>query len=67
MQQEPRIQPLLVFDLDGTLADTAVDLVATLNAILAGEGLSGLGFDEARAMVGAGRGPWFNAASPPMA
>ncbi|WP_026608163.1 HAD-IA family hydrolase [Methylocapsa acidiphila] len=54
MQQDASIQPLLVFDLDGTLADTACDLVATLNAILAGEGLSGLGFDEARAMVGAG-------------
>jgi phosphoglycolate phosphatase len=46
--------PLLVFDLDGTLADTAGDLVATLNAILAREGLSPLATAEARAMVGAG-------------
>lgn len=46
--------PLLVFDLDGTLADTAGDLVATLNVILAREGLPGLGFEEARALVGGG-------------
>ncbi len=49
MQQVSNTPPLLVFDLDGTLADTAGDLVATLNAILAREGLSGLGFAEARA------------------
>jgi len=48
------MQPILVFDLDGTLADTAGDLVSTLNAILEREGLSGIAFDEARAMVGAG-------------
>lgn len=54
MQQDSRIRPLLVFDLDGTLADTAGDLVSTLNAILEREGLAGIGFDEARAMVGAG-------------
>lgn len=54
MQQEPQIQPLLIFDLDGTLADTAGDLVSTLNAILAREGLSSIAYDEARAMVGAG-------------
>jgi phosphoglycolate phosphatase len=47
-------QPLLVFDLDGTLADTAGDLVATLNAILQREGYSGIAAAEARAMVGGG-------------
>ena len=31
--------PTLVLDLDGTLADTAPDLAATLNVILAREGL----------------------------
>ena len=31
--------PIAVFDLDGTLADTAGDLVATLNVILHQEGL----------------------------
>ncbi len=46
--------PLLVFDLDGTLADTAVDLVSTLNAILTREGLAAISFQEGRAMVGSG-------------
>jgi len=46
--------PLLIFDLDGTLADTAGDLVNTLNVILAREGLANIGFAEARAMVGGG-------------
>ncbi len=52
MQQNPRA--LLVFDLDGTLADTAGDLVAALNVILAREGLSGIAIANARAMVGGG-------------
>lgn len=46
--------PLLVFDLDGTLADTAGDLVATLNVILAREGLAAIELVQARAMVGGG-------------
>lgn len=46
--------PLLVFDLDGTLAETAPDLVATLNMILNREGLRPLPFETARAMVGGG-------------
>jgi phosphoglycolate phosphatase len=46
--------PLLVFDLDGTLADTAGDLVATLNHILAREGLAPLTLEAARNMVGMG-------------
>jgi phosphoglycolate phosphatase len=52
MQQNPRA--LLVFDLDGTLADTAGDLVAALNVILAREGLAGIAVADARAMVGGG-------------
>jgi phosphoglycolate phosphatase len=52
MQQNPRA--LLVFDLDGTLADTAGDLVAALNVILAREGLAGIAVANARAMVGGG-------------
>lgn len=52
--QQKRPSPLLVFDLDGTLADTACDLVSTLNVILAREGLSGVDFAQARAMVGGG-------------
>jgi phosphoglycolate phosphatase len=46
--------PLLVFDLDGTLADTAEDLVATLNWILAREGLAPVTLGQARKMVGMG-------------
>ena len=52
MQHSPRA--LLVFDLDGTLADTAGDLVAALNVILAREGLAGIAVANARAMVGGG-------------
>jgi phosphoglycolate phosphatase len=46
--------PIVVFDLDGTLADTAADLIATLNVILKGEGLAPLPVENARAMIGAG-------------
>ena len=48
------IVPTVVFDLDGTLVDTAPDLVATLNAVLAGEGLPPVAYEEARNMVGGG-------------
>jgi phosphoglycolate phosphatase len=44
----------IVFDLDGTLIDTAPDLVDTLNLILAQEGLPAVAFDVARNMVGGG-------------
>ena len=44
--------PTIVFDLDGTLIDTAPDLVATLNIILTREGLSPLA--TARNLVGGG-------------
>lgn len=46
--------PILVFDLDGTLADTAHDLIGTLNALLAREGFSPLALDIGRPLVGAG-------------
>ncbi|QGM97826.1 HAD family hydrolase [Methylocystis parvus] len=46
--------PILVFDLDGTLADTARDLIATLNALLAREGLPLVAPSAARSLVGAG-------------
>jgi phosphoglycolate phosphatase len=46
--------PIAVFDLDGTLADTAGDLVGTLNVILKREGLSPLPVRKARDMIGAG-------------
>jgi phosphoglycolate phosphatase len=47
-------RPVAVFDLDGTLADTAPDLIATLNHILTSEVLRPLRFEEARDMIGAG-------------
>ena len=46
--------PLLVFDLDGTLADTAGDLLATLNWILVRDGLPEISPEETRRMVGRG-------------
>ena len=46
--------PLLIFDLDGTLIDTAPDLVDTLNVILAREGLPPVPFAVARNMIGGG-------------
>lgn len=46
--------PIAVFDLDGTLADTAGDLVGTLNVILKQEGLAPLPLAQARDMIGAG-------------
>ncbi len=48
------MRPTLVFDLDGTLIDTAQDLVATLNVILTREGLEAQPFDSAVSMVGHG-------------
>ncbi|HMN87153.1 MAG TPA: phosphoglycolate phosphatase [Bauldia sp.] len=48
------MRPTLVLDLDGTLVDTASDLVATLNAVLAGESVPPIAYDEAVAMVGHG-------------
>ena len=42
------------FDLDGTLIDTAPDLVRVLNLVIAEEGLSDTDFSEARKAVGYG-------------
>jgi phosphoglycolate phosphatase len=46
--------PTIVFDLDGTLVDTAPDLVDTLNIVLAREGLPPVPFETARTMIGGG-------------
>lgn len=46
--------PTIVFDLDGTLVDTAPDLVDTLNAIFAQEGFAPLPYEDARNFVGGG-------------
>lgn len=44
----------IAFDLDGTLVDSAPDLVATLNAVLESEQLPPLPYDTVRTMVGHG-------------
>lgn len=46
--------PTIVFDLDGTLAETAPDIIGTLNVVLAQEGLAPLAVSKARDLVGAG-------------
>ena len=48
------MRPTIVFDLDGTLADTAPDLMATLNLLLRNEGLPTLPTEQANALIGAG-------------
>jgi phosphoglycolate phosphatase len=45
---------MIVFDLDGTLVDTAPDLIATLNVVLAREGCAAVNYEVARAMIGGG-------------
>ena len=44
----------VVFDLDGTLVDTAPDLVDTLNVVFAREGLAPVPYDTARILIGGG-------------
>jgi phosphoglycolate phosphatase len=46
--------PTLIFDLDGTLADTAPDLLGATNAVLAARGRPRLDLDHLRHMVGFG-------------
>jgi phosphoglycolate phosphatase len=48
------VAPIVVFDLDGTLVDTAPDLVATLNIVFARTGLPSVAYAQARNMVGGG-------------
>jgi phosphoglycolate phosphatase len=48
------LPPIAVFDLDGTLADTAPDLIATLNRIMDREGLPRVQLEDARELIGAG-------------
>lgn len=50
-------QPIsIVFDLDGTLVDTAPDLAAAMNAVLREDSLPPLPLEAVRAMVGRGAG-----------
>lgn len=48
------IAPTIVYDLDGTLADTAGDLMATVNWLLSREDLKPLPVESARSLIGAG-------------
>ncbi len=45
---------LHVFDLDGTLADTAGDLMATLDYVMVHEGFAATPMEDSRALLGAG-------------
>lgn len=46
--------PIVVFDLDGTLVDTAPDLVASLNHTIAARGLAPVGYEDLTHLVGHG-------------
>ncbi len=48
------LSPIVVFDLDGTLAETAPDIMRVLNVILVREQLPTLPLERARELVGAG-------------
>ena len=45
---------VIVFDLDGTLIDTAPDLIGSLNGVLAEQGLPPVALSDARHLVGQG-------------
>ena len=46
--------PTIVFDLDGTLIDTAPDLIDTLNVLFRREGFPLLAYETARTLIGGG-------------
>jgi phosphoglycolate phosphatase len=50
-------RPLIVFDLDGTLIDTAPDLIDTLNEVYADHGIETVTLDQGKSLVGAGVKP----------
>jgi phosphoglycolate phosphatase len=49
------VSAAVVFDLDGTLADTATDIARSLNAVLASQNLQAVDLAAVRHMIG--RGP----------
>ncbi len=57
MTLRAKSNPIIVFDLDGTLVDTAPDLIATLNLVLTLENIPPVPFEKARAMIGGGVRP----------
>ena len=44
----------MIFDLDGTLANTAADIASALNGVLARDGLPALGIEQIKPMIGDG-------------
>jgi phosphoglycolate phosphatase len=50
----PRLSPVLVLDLDGTLVDTVPDMAAALNRLMAERGLAAFSHPETASMVGDG-------------
>jgi phosphoglycolate phosphatase len=48
------MKPTIVFDLDGTIVDTAPDLIETLRRLLARQGLGPISTELARPHIGAG-------------
>ena len=54
MREDHNAPPLVVFDLDGTLVDTAPDLIGTLDVIFERHGIPRLSYEDARNMVGGG-------------
>jgi phosphoglycolate phosphatase len=57
MMSQPKSSPIVVFDLDGTLIDTAPDLIGTLNLVFEQEGLPQIAMAQARLLVSAGIRP----------
>jgi phosphoglycolate phosphatase len=57
MGVEPLAGAVIAFDLDGTLVDTAPDLIGTVNHLLVQEGLPPLALAEARPFIGHGARP----------
>jgi len=48
------VRRAIVFDLDGTLIDSAPDIHRAVNAVLAGEGPGRVGFEQLRGFIGNG-------------
>ena len=54
MSNPPLSNPLVIFDLDGTLIDTAPDLIDSLNHTITAAGLEPVTFDDLTHLVGQG-------------